>query len=324
MKISIAMATYNGAKYLKEQLDSFVEQTRQPDELIVYDDRSSDETVCILRSFKEQAPFPVDFFVNEKNLGYAQNFGRCLSLCTGSLVFLSDQDDVWFPNKIELIEKAAEQDDYTQLFMNDTKLVYEDLTPTGLTKLGQIRSAKISEKSFVMGCCAAVRQKFLGQLLPIPPLFPAHDSWIVGFADGLGRKTIIDEPLQFYRRHKSNTSQFVANRTVKISKYDRLLSQVRKAWSDPGYTNFNQSIANLGHFIDRAESWAKHSEDKKLQEDLLAFIEKTERMKNLIAASMEIRKRCRLSRVLYAARLLHAGGYKERGGIQCYLRDVLF
>lgn len=100
MKISIAMATYNGAKYLQEQLDSFVTQTRQPDELVVCDDGSSDATVEILRHFAAGAPFAVEIHENEVNLSHAKNFEKALSLCGGDVIFFSDQDEVWFPEKV--------------------------------------------------------------------------------------------------------------------------------------------------------------------------------------------------------------------------------
>lgn len=324
MKISIAMATYNGAKYLQEQLDSFASQTRQPDELIITDDGSIDNTIQIIEDFSKKAPFHVRWSQNEKKLGYAGNFSKALSLTTGELVFLSDQDDIWFRKKIETIEKVAMQDNRTQLIINDAVLVFEDLTPTGLTKLSQIRSAGLSDRSFLMGCCMAVRRGFLRRILPIPSAFTAHDSWIAGFAEGLGRKRIVTEPLQYYRRHKNNTSQFVANQTRKINRYDRLVSQFRKALTDPGYRDLSRSYDNLSQFIYRAEAWARCSEDEILKRDLESFIKKTEKTKRHIKDRIGIKKHGRLLRVFYAARLLYAGTYKESGGVQCYLRDILF
>ena len=104
MKVSIALATYNGAKYLKQQLDSFQAQTCLPDELVVCDDCSKDNTVEILEEFKETASFIVIIIQNESNLGYTGNFEKAISLCSGNLIFISDQDDVWFNNKIETID----------------------------------------------------------------------------------------------------------------------------------------------------------------------------------------------------------------------------
>jgi glycosyltransferase involved in cell wall biosynthesis len=100
MKTSIALATYNGEKYVEEQLDSYLTQTVLPDELIVSDDCSTDATQQMLGAFAKKAPFRVVLLCNIENVGYGQNFSRALSQTTGDLVFLSDKDDVWFPEKI--------------------------------------------------------------------------------------------------------------------------------------------------------------------------------------------------------------------------------
>jgi len=141
MKISIAMATYNGAQYLEAQLQSFVDQTRPPDELIITDDCSTDGTADIVYEFAKTAPFEVVFCRNEKNLGYCGNFNAALMQTTGDLVFLSDQDDVWFPEKIAYIAEVAERNPEMLVVMNDAALTDGGLNEVGLTKIGQIRSA---------------------------------------------------------------------------------------------------------------------------------------------------------------------------------------
>src|SRR4051794_15860948 len=94
---SVAMCTYNGARFIGAQLASVAAQTRTPDELIVCDDRSTDETVAIVQKFADSAPFRVRLHVNEENLGSTKNFERAVSLCEGDLIALCDQDDVWLP-----------------------------------------------------------------------------------------------------------------------------------------------------------------------------------------------------------------------------------
>src|ERR687885_1327551 len=100
MKVSVAMCTYNGAAFLREQLQSLAAQARTPDELVVCDDASADATVRVVREFAAAAPFPVRLTVNERNLGSTKNFERAISLCAGDLVALSDQDDLWLPAKL--------------------------------------------------------------------------------------------------------------------------------------------------------------------------------------------------------------------------------
>src|SRR3954453_13857066 len=109
-KLSIAMTTYNGETYLREQLDSFTNQSRPPDELVVCDDQSSDRTFEILNDFRDRTPFEMQIVRNEERLGIARNFEQAIRLCRGDIIFLSDQDDVWMEDKLLQHE---------QVYMND-------------------------------------------------------------------------------------------------------------------------------------------------------------------------------------------------------------
>jgi glycosyltransferase involved in cell wall biosynthesis len=220
MKVSIAMATFNGSKYIQEQLKSFVEQSRLPDELVVADDGSSDETLEILERFALTSPFSVRVYRNESNLGYAQNFSRALGLCTGDLVFLSDQDDIWFKSKLEAVCSLAEKNPGCQLFMNDAELTGADGNPLGLTKLGQTLSLGLGEKGFTTGCCMAIRRDFLNIALPIPSELFVHDTWLNRLSIILGVKKVVPEVEQYYRRHGENTSDWIASRTVQQNSLD--------------------------------------------------------------------------------------------------------
>src|SRR5215217_714545 len=105
-KFSVAMCTYNGARFVAEQLASIAAQTRPPDELVVCDDRSTDATIAYVREFARTAPFPVRIFENEKNVGSTKNFERALELCEGDFIAFGDQDDVWLPEKLRKLEDA--------------------------------------------------------------------------------------------------------------------------------------------------------------------------------------------------------------------------
>lgn len=107
--ISVVMATYNGERYIKEQLESILFQTRKPDEIIINDDRSIDGTVDIIADIKKKYNAPIILKVNEKRLGYAQNFREAIRRTKGEIVFLSDQDDVWLENKIEICMAVFER-----------------------------------------------------------------------------------------------------------------------------------------------------------------------------------------------------------------------
>lgn len=217
MSVSIAMATYNGGAHLAEQLQSFLAQTVLPDELVVTDDGSTDDTLEILEAFIETAPFDVKVFRNAQNLGYAHNFGKAMQLCVHDLVFLCDQDDVWFPEKVEYVLALAEAHPEKVLFMTDARLTDGELNPTPFTMLGQIADAGKNRAAFLVGCCMAVRQSFLAPVLPIPEVYWQHDFWLADLADLLEGRWIDDHVVQYYRRHASTTTSDAISRPQQIA-----------------------------------------------------------------------------------------------------------
>src|ERR1022692_2995726 len=106
LSISVAMCTFDGGRFLSAQLESIAAQTRPPDELVVCDDGSSDASGNIIKDFARRAAFPTRLVVNDKHLGSTKNFEQAISLCQGTIVALADQDDVWYPHKLQRIEKA--------------------------------------------------------------------------------------------------------------------------------------------------------------------------------------------------------------------------
>lgn len=194
------------------QLDSLASQLRLPDELVVADDCSSDTTVDAVRQFALRAPFEVNLRINCARLGVRGNFERALERCTGDFVLLCDQDDVWLPSKIKVLERLANENPGFGCIISDAYLTDEALRPVGTTKMGQLRALGLPETAMVQGCCTAFRRPLLDLLLPIPHDQRAHDNWLVQMADLLGQTLRIKEPLQYYRRHGQNVSNGVANR----------------------------------------------------------------------------------------------------------------
>jgi glycosyltransferase involved in cell wall biosynthesis len=314
------MATFNGGQYLQEQLDSFVNQTRLPEELIITDDCSTDKTIAIIKKFYEIAPFPVFFYQNDKTLGYAGNFNRALSLTSGDIVFLSDQDDVWFPEKIERITELA-QSSSALVIMNDAALTDENLNATGLTKIGQIRSGRLRDSAFVMGCCAAVKRDLLTLCLPILEGYHAHDNWIVRIAEGMGRRVITNEVLQYYRRHEQNSSKFIANRIKKITKLSVLNSNLKDLIFSRNTISSNIDQEEL--FIKGVNFSISRSQDPYTSElqkylDILVCNYKNQKVR------LDIRKKTRLKRILPILFSYKKGVYNEFSGLKSCLRDIVF
>lgn len=211
MRISIALATYNGAGYLREQLASFLSQTRMPDELVVSDDNSTDDTRDIINEFKGRAPFEVHLFQNASTIGHELNFGCAIERCSGDLIFLSDQDDVWLPEKLSEVERAFALNPAVWVTINDLAITNRILVGTGRSVLGQTESSgTLGEggKNFIIGCATAFRANLRQLILPIPSLSYGHDKWIHLVGHILGCRLVMRRVLQLYRRHGENASSW--------------------------------------------------------------------------------------------------------------------
>lgn len=217
MRVSVALCTHNGQAYLQDQLDSYLNQTRIPDELVVCDDLSSDETLTILQEFARTAPFTVRIYRNKEQLGCVKNFEKAVVLCDGDIIFFSDQDDVWDPEKIELMAAALENTPNVGVTFCNAKIVDRDLRPTGRTlwemfhfnerlqkKIIQGRAEEVLIKmDLFWGLTIAFRSKYRNMLLPF---FPGvgHDTWTAMLIALVSDISIVQKPLVEYRQHSSN------------------------------------------------------------------------------------------------------------------------
>ena len=216
----------------------------------------------------------------------------------------------------------AQNDPAGLLFLHDAELVFEDLRPAGVTKLGQLRSAGLTERSLVTGCCSAVRRRLLEAVLPIPPGFGGHDTWLARFADGVGRKRVLPQALQLYRRHNGNASQHFANRTRQARAYHKYLARLHRV-REQGDGEFSTAMAKLEMVKGRALEWLGRETDPALRDELGRFVQELEAAQDCLAHRMEIRKLDRLHRLIQGARLLRAGGYGTASGLVSYLRDMV-
>jgi len=217
--ISIALCTYNGARFLREQLASYVAQERMPDELVVCDDGSTDDTLAILRQFADSAPFEVRIELNPEKLGVARNFSRAIGLCSGDVIALSDQDDIWFPNKLQVIGDSLAADgaigmvfsDAVAIGANGRTLNYGLWDAVRFTR-GERMSARrgrlvnvLLRHYVVTGATLAFHSAYRELVLPIPS-HCLHDAWIGFLVASVSQGRIIDEPLIGYRQHPTQTS----------------------------------------------------------------------------------------------------------------------
>ncbi|MDO8772297.1 MAG: glycosyltransferase family 2 protein [Burkholderiaceae bacterium] len=253
MKISIALATYNGAQYLKEQLDSFTAQKRLPDELVICDDGSTDETIEILERFKIVSPFTVRIFKNIENLGHERNFGKAIDLCEGDIIFLSDQDDSWLPSKLASVEDVFEKKKGVLLVINDAEITDGTMLPTGRTVFGQTMAAGVigdKGKSLTLGCATAFRSELRSLVSPIPSLDYGHDSWIHDFTHMIGGRYVLEKTLQFYRRHGKNVSNWAFDGSARAT----MQSVVKPSLGQDLRPAYEKRIATLDLMIIRLNS----------------------------------------------------------------------
>ena len=210
------MCTYNGALYLREQLDSLAAQTRLPDELVVCDDGSTDRTLAILDGFAAAAPFPVRIYRNPTRLGTPKNFERAIGLTTGAIIALADQDDVWYPHKLERLEGELARSKRIGLVFSDADVVDDRLRPAGyrlwearravgrnrrLIARGRLFEALVRD-NLVTGCTAAFRSDYKDLVIPVPAAC-AHCLERVRVA-AVADVARIDAPLLAYRQHAAN------------------------------------------------------------------------------------------------------------------------
>lgn len=208
--ISVCIASYNGAGFIREQVDSILPQLAEGDELIVSDDGSTDGTLDILRSYgdpririfhhrKEPKPNKFDYTTS--------NFENALRQAKGDIIFLCDQDDVWLPDKVERMLEAIGNN---LLVLSDCMLVDENLKVMHksyfeLNGLHKGIVGNLVRNSF-LGSCMAFRRELLGYALPFPAHSVAHDIWLGLLARYHGKVSFLTTPTMLYRRHEATVS----------------------------------------------------------------------------------------------------------------------
>jgi glycosyltransferase involved in cell wall biosynthesis len=217
VRISVAIATFNGERFLREQLDSIARQSRLPDELVACDDGSTDATLAILHDFADGSPFPVHVRVNESRLGFADTFLTAAGRCSGDLVTFSDQDDVWHEDKLRRAVDAFAPG--VVLAVHNCVVADADLTPTGQIfpgiKRRTVAEPLTSDKWFHMPGMAMVFSRQLlrvadprarprSHFLPNEMVF--HDEWIHVLAQVCGRIAFLPDRLAYYRQHGANVT----------------------------------------------------------------------------------------------------------------------
>lgn len=213
-KISVALCTYNGSKYINEQLDSIAAQTRLPDELVICDDVSTDDTVQIIKDFISTTSFPVHLYINDTNIGSTKNFEKAIGICTGDIIVLSDQDDVWSVEKLVKLERAFLEYPGSGAVFSNADVVDKGLKPLGYSLWNAVKFNRKEIRAFhegnqvnillkhnvITGATLAFRASYKDKVLPIPCIW-IHDAWIAFIISTLSEIIVLDESLIKYRQH---------------------------------------------------------------------------------------------------------------------------
>jgi len=259
---------------------------------------------------------------NQQRMRPTRTFARALSMATGDLVFLSDQDDVWLPGKISTVVRLQAEHPEKLAFMNDAEICRSDLASTGLTKLGQLGSAGYSPDAFVMGCCTAVRRELLELCLPIPDDIKGHDNWLVGFSNRLGATIIVHHVLQLYRRHGANESNVLPNRTTPVGRLSRARVQIHRALSPERETAQADEIwfsTRLHEALARSAGRCGGRYDSAIR----AAISKQQEHVNCLLYRRQLRQKFALLRLPAVLHYWITGGYRNANGYRSAMRDVL-
>jgi glycosyltransferase involved in cell wall biosynthesis len=214
IKLSVALCTYNGERYLYDQLVSIANQSRKPDELVIFDDCSTDNTNQILDKFAQNCDFPVRIHSQVCNVGSTQNFSDAIEACRGDIIALADQDDVWNHDKLESLERTLNDHPEAVMAYSDADMVDENLQPlgyrlweaVGLTKrdrqvLGSFSGTDVLIRKFaVTGMTIAFRRVHVPLVTPIDSSW-IHDGWIAFSLASIGPLVGVEKALVSYRQH---------------------------------------------------------------------------------------------------------------------------
>jgi glycosyltransferase involved in cell wall biosynthesis len=321
--VSVALCTYNGEKYVGQQLESIVQQTVCPDEVMVCDDGSTDATISLVEDFARQYP-SIQLVRNETNLGFTRNFEQAIRLASQDLIFLSDQDDVWLPDRIRAMRQIFAADPKVGMVYANFQLTDEALQPIVSNRKPQpqllasprLPAQVVRHWGGISGCTIAFRSTLKPFLLPIPDAW-THDGWITLMSYVFSEVQRIEDVLMYYRIHAGsgghNAKYTAPSSDVLKAKITRAqikyYTEERIRWS-----GFHERLMEIAAFPSLA---VEHRQAVNL------FLDEARRRAKFAQERESLKEQPRLKRALPALRLLAAGDYgRYLNGMLTFTKDV--
>ena len=234
MKVSVCLCTYNGSRYIVQQLQSILSQLTKDDEVLIFDDKSSDGTVSLIESLSDDR---INLYVNEINYGYVKNFEQAIIAATGDVIMLADQDDIWPVGRANLMikelldsQKEVVVGNFSEFF--DAKGQLSLQSPANKVSL---RANKRNLKKIIsvllgigtpyFGCCMAFKKDFISKIIPFPSVVESHDIWIALNGNYYNQILHIENIVLYRRLHDNNLTKDNRSTYFKIrSRIKRLIS----------------------------------------------------------------------------------------------------
>jgi hypothetical protein len=325
------MATYNGAAYLSEQLQSLARQTKRPAELVVTDDGSTDDTLSLLAAFSRSAPFPVRVIGNDVRLGYRANFMKAAGLCTSDIVAFCDQDDVWLDGKLQYCVERLDASDALLLCHNaivtDSALAPIDTLAKDALAAPYNAPLTIDPLHHALGFTMLIDRR----LTQFSPLWTqsidlndghsneGHDQWYCFLAGVFGAVLYVDEPLAKYRRHTSAATHTTwAGASIGAQKWDFLFECL------PRWENHALAFEHRSAILDAiaANAASRHADAARAGADKYRGVARLYRDRVALYRGATVGTRLRMF-----ADIMARGGYRNADvwakGTKSALKDLL-
>lgn len=326
-RISVAIATYNGEKFIEGQLASIFAQTLLPDEVVICDDGSSDSTVEHLNKFQQQYPDQLHIYRNQENVGYTRNFEKVVSQCKGDIIVLSDQDDYWLPHKLERIAIAFQENPHCGLVFSDAEVTDSALNSMGYTIYSHFTKPDLrptilprvfAREMRLLGCTSAFRAKYIPYLFPISSSIWGHDHWIAFVLSIISELHMIEEPLMLYRRHDKNATDGSAWERGAVSKVIRKQQNLSLAREhrERSYRKWNDMLQHLY----RLQEMGTINDASALEDGIATVRARID----FDRCRLAMQSQPRVLRLISAFRLLKNGDYNRyTPGARTFVKDLV-